>query len=64
LENYDFERQQEARCYVFNSLPEVGKLSQIDLSKQSGKDDYREFCDKLNFWLEQAERLNVKKRRR
>ena len=64
LESYDFERQQEARCYVFDSLPEVGKLSQIDLKKQSGKADYREFSDKLNFWLEQSERLNVKKRRR
>ena len=64
LENYDFDRQQEARCYVFNNLPEVNELSRISLEKQPGQQDYREFSDKLNFWLEQAERLNVKKRRR
>ena len=64
LENYDFDRQQEARCYVFNSLPEVKDLPQISLKKLQGQKDYREFSDKLNFWLEQAEQLNVKKRRR
>ncbi len=64
LENYDFDRQQEARCYVFNTLPEIDKLPQISLQKQSGEQGYREFCDKLNFWLEQSEKLNVKKRRR
>ena len=64
LENYDFDRQQEARCYVFNSLPEVKELPQISLKKLQGQKDYREFSDKLNFWLEQAEQLNVKKRRR
>ncbi len=64
LENYDFDRQQEARCYVFNTLPAVNELSRISLEKQPGQEDYREFSDKLNFWLEQAERLNVKKRRR
>ena len=64
LENYDFDRQQEARCYVFNTLPDVANLPQISLSRQAGDNGYREFCDKLNFWLEQAEKLNVKKRRR
>lgn len=64
LENYDFERQQEARCYVFNSLPKTEDLSPISLEKLPGQQGYREFSDKLNFWLEQAERLNVKKRRR
>ena len=64
LENYDFDRQQEARCYVFNSLPEVKDLPQIKLNKSQGQRDYREFSDKLNFWLEQSEQLNVKKRRR
>ena len=64
LENYDFDRQQEARCYVFNTLPEVKNLPQINLSQTHNQQDFREFSDKLNFWLEQAEQLNVKKRRR
>lgn len=64
LENYDFDRQQEARCYVFNSLPEFKELSPISLEKLPGQRGYREFSDKLNFWLEQSERLNGKKRRR
>ena len=64
LENYDFDRQQEARCYVFGTLPDTAKLPQITLLKQAGGSGYREYCDKLNFWLEQAEKLNVKKRRR
>jgi len=62
LENYDFNRQQEARCFVFSSLPDVRNMSPIKLEKTGGH--YREFCDKLNFWLEQAKPLDAKKRRR
>ncbi len=64
LETYDFGRQQEARCFVFNQLPETDKLPQIKLSKPAGQPDYRDFTDKLNFWLEQAKNLDGRKRRR
>jgi hypothetical protein len=64
LEDYDFGRQQEARCFVFNSLPDVTKLPKIMLTKPTGASDYRDFSDKLNFWLEQAKPLDEKKRRR
>ena len=64
LEDYDFNKQQEARCFVFNSLPQVAELPQIDLTKPAGQLEYRDFCDKLNFWLEQARPLDEKKRRR
>ena len=64
LENYDFDRQQEARCFVFTQLPDIQILPQIKISKSPDQPDYREFCDKLNFWLEQAEPLNARKRRR
>ncbi len=64
LEDYDIGRQQEARCFVFTSLPEVDKLPQISLTKSAGQRDYRDFSDKLNFWLEQAKPLDAKKRRR
>ena len=64
LENYDFDRQQEARCYVFGALPDIARLPQITLLKQAGSSSYREYCDKLNFWLEQARPLDAAKRRR
>ena len=64
LEDYDFGRQQEARCFVFNELPDVAKLQQIGLTKPAGQSDYRQFSEKLNFWLEQAVPLDAKKRRR
>lgn len=64
LEEYDFGRQQEARCFVFSDLPEVQKLPQISLTKPAGQADFRDFSDKLNFWLEQAVPLDAKKRRR
>ncbi|MBE6368845.1 MAG: hypothetical protein E7056_01635 [Lentisphaerae bacterium] len=64
LEDYDFGRQQEARCFVFGSLPEVDKLPRIVLTKPAGATDYRDFCDKLNFWMEQAKPLDARKRRR
>ena len=64
LENFDFARQQEARCFVFNSLPEISKLPAIPLTKPAGQSMYRDFSDKLNFFLEQARPLDAKKRRR
>ena len=64
VENYDFSRQQEARCFVFSELPDVKSLPQIPVVKGSGQADYREFCDKLNFWLEQARPLDAARRRR
>ena len=64
LENFDFARQQEARCFVFNSLPEIGKLPVVPLTKPAGQQMYRDFSDKLNFFLEQARPLDNKKRHR
>lgn len=64
LEDYDFGRQQEARCFVFNTLPQTTALPQIPLTKAANQQVYRDFCDKLNFYLEQAKPLDAKKRRR
>lgn len=64
LENFDFARQQEARCFVFSSLPEVAKLPQIPLNKSPRQNTYRDFTDKLNFFLEQAKPLDASKRHR
>ncbi|MBR2357036.1 MAG: hypothetical protein IKA65_03300 [Lentisphaeria bacterium] len=64
LENYDFDRQQEARCFVFSQMPDIQMLPQIRVSKSPDQKDYRDFSDKLNFFLEQAAPLNARKRRR
>ncbi len=64
LEEYDFGRQVEARCFVFGRLPEPGTMPTVELTKPDNQPVYRDFSDKLNFWLDQAKPLDAKKRRR
>ncbi|MPM41648.1 Chromosome partition protein Smc [bioreactor metagenome] len=64
LEEYDFGRQLEARCFVFGRQPDPASLPTIELTKPAGQDTYRDFSDKVNFWLDQARPLDARKRRR
>ena len=64
LENFDFGRQQEARCYVFTDLPDTAKLPQIPLNRSGRQQLYQGFSDKLNYFLEQAKPLDSSKRQR
>jgi hypothetical protein len=64
LENFDFGRQQEARCYVFTNLPDTAKLPQIPLTRSGRQQLYQGFSDKLNYFLEQAKPLDNSKRQR
>ena len=64
LENFDFGRQQEARCFVFNHLPDTAKLPRIPLTRSGSQQIYQDFSDKLNFFLEQAKPLDSSKRQR
>ena len=63
-EEYDFGRQVEARCFTFGRLPDPAALPMIELNRLPGQNVYRDFSDKVNFWLEQAKPLDARKRRR
>ena len=63
-EEYDFGRQLEARCFTFGRLPDPGALPTVELVRTPGQVNYRDFSDKVNFWLEQAKPLDARKRRR
>lgn len=64
LEEYDFGRQVEARCFIFGRLPDPAALPTIELTKPAGQNVYRDFSDKVNFWLDQAKPLDARKRPR